>query len=247
MKKQRKQRVTKRCVPGYTLKEKDGYYIPRKIGLTGQQVKEDPRFANSRLMAAWFGQVARWSKAIVYGLMRGTRVKNMMPRLTGLLRRSIGSEAGQQLFLSDIDWATLKGFGCNKDQNLADVLQIDHKLAWQEGKRQYWLSLPAFKPAESIRAPEGATHARIVLLHTCLDVEGNPIVTDRFQSTLLPLKHITVKPKSMRAKLDAIGYVVSILALGVEWYRQDAKTKTISWMDSPIVAQIIDVRTDFWD
>lgn len=247
MKKEKRTRISKRCIPGVTLQPRKGYYQVRHIGLTADQVKNDPRFAVTRLMAAWFGQAARWARAINAAIVPGTGIRRMMPRLTAVIRKSVKSGADRQLLLEDIDWSQLSGFECSSDTTGGGAMQLDYQVQWLEKDRKYRICLPAFTPATAICPPEGVTHARIVVLHLVLDTEGCSTVTDRLQTTMIPLKRMTMKASRMYIPFNGKGHVVSILAIGVQWYAKEAGQRSLQRSKTPSVMKIALARTDFWD
>ena len=230
MKGSKKVRITKRCIPGVILQPKDGYWQVRQIGLTAKRVKTDPAFKKTRQQAKELAQAAQVGKLLSDALLPGTGIRKIWPRLIPLIRKALQVDAAGIVGNRDIlkaDWSVLQGFECNNDRPFNSAVQVLPAIQWLPEKNQVILTMPPFKPADSIAPPEGIGYCRIYTLYAYIDIHSNSTTVKKYRSTLIPWKPISIRIKPLIAAMNSEENKLHLLAVGVEWYTKNNSNGTV--------------------
>lgn len=161
---------------GLTFYESGGNNIVKTTGgVDKSRINNDPNFKRTRENMSEFGASATVGKALRQGF--GSIIKNIKDstitgRLTGVMKRvnalGIGSR-GQRIFEILGNKIILEGFEFNKKVPFSTVFYPEYKAPTLDANRSIatW-EIPDFNTANFLRAPEGATHFKLILVTTVL-------------------------------------------------------------------------------
>lgn len=221
MKRANQSRQYKHAIPGAVLIPKDGYYQIRKAGVTAERVKKDAAYHATRLQAREFKQVALQAHLIRNALLNGTGIKQRTCLLNGALKRVLRSDVTHSTghrCLMNCDLSDLEGYNFNEKAPLKQVFALDTSLSYQPHHPFLTIVIPAFIPSEVMKAPAGVLHARIFAVSASIDFATMTFEVSREQTTLIPIRAITVKETRLCIRVKATESRLQIVALGIQWY-----------------------------
>lgn len=235
MKRENDQKLGKRTFEGFTCIEKQGYYQLRKIGLTGDRVRNDPAFGRTRLLAKDFaraGQLSRHIMAIVkkeMGLTTGTR------QLTGVIMKIMQTDQVNPLGyrnLVDGYIDRLEGVELNKNFCWHEWIKVDGAIGTVDGGHSR-LTWPAINPATQLLAPQGYTHMRLKAMGLTIDTGHNVTATDCRQTACMPLKNLLVPSVDMDFTTPVDKRCWQVIIVGGLWYACRKNDKGQQWKILP--------------
>lgn len=243
MSKQTKQ-LSKRAIPGFSLLPRDGYYQVRKIGLTAERVKKDPAFKKTRRLAQEFATVIKLSKSIGEALLSRTGVKKMAPTLTSAIMKAVQIDSTNlpgYRRLHNGQWQALEGLDLNQQALLNDICRVRVACQYNRQAREIKLQVPPMIPAIQMDRPPTATHYRIMT--TIINIDARYKVTSNAwqQSTLIPVKHITVPPVYKIVKINSEEEGLHLVLLFIQWYGRLPKEDKLGWNRIPGPLKIVQV------
>ena len=161
---------------GLTFYETRGKDIVRTTGgVDKSRIENDPNFKRTRENMSEFGASATVGKALRQGF--GSIIKNIKDssvtgRLTGVMKRlnSLGTGTrGQRVFDILTNKIILEGFEFNKKVPFSSVFYPEFSAPTLDTNRSIatWV-VPDFNSSNYLRAPEGATHFKLILVSTVL-------------------------------------------------------------------------------
>ncbi|WP_347174915.1 hypothetical protein [Polaribacter uvawellassae] len=161
---------------GLTFYESGGKDIVKTTGgIEKSRIENDPNFKRTRENMSEFGASATVGKALRQGF--GSIIKNIKDttitgRLTGVFKKlnSLGTGVrGQRKFEILPNKAVLEGFQFNKKIPLSTVFYPEYSAPTLDANRSIttWV-IPDFNTSNFLRAPEGATHFKLILATTVL-------------------------------------------------------------------------------
>ncbi|MCI2228512.1 hypothetical protein MC378_04985 [Polaribacter sp. MSW13] len=161
---------------GLTFYESSGQSIVKTTGgVDKSRITNDPTYKRTRENMSEFGASATVGKALRQGF--GTIIKNIKDstvtgRLTGVMKRinNMGSGVrGQREFDILTNKEILEGFEFNSKTPLNTVFYPEYTAPTLDANRSIatWV-IPDFNTSNFLRAPEGATHFKLILASTVL-------------------------------------------------------------------------------
>lgn len=153
----------------FKIKNTEGYFAGMIGGPTAEQIKTDPAFARTRENMSEFGGSAITAKAVrvAFGeLVKNVADSRLTGRLTALMKKinkeDTTGKRGERPILVTQYPEHLRGSEFNKKTIFGSVMQAPYTITPNVDRNSSDLVIPAFKPKNSINAPIGATHFRIV-------------------------------------------------------------------------------------
>lgn len=229
--------------PGYVFIPKKGYFHARKIGLTAERVRIDPRFHKTRLLAKEFAELAAYVKLIRAALSTVTVIKNNA-RLHGLLNRALQYDethccGSRKLVNGNLE--ILKGFNLNPKTALEDACKIEWDIVYHPHTRQTTVHIPSFVPEYYISPPEGIHYCRIYVIAANIDIERSSYTTESRKTSLIPLKKIHFPATRLTIPHTVNSGFLGIIALGITWYKSEKESNKLIVSAIPGPMQIIKV------
>ena len=153
----------------FKIKNTDGYFAGMVGGPTAEQIKTDPAFARTRENMSEFGGSATAAKAVrvsFAGLIKSVADSRLTGRITALMKKinkedTVGKRGERSILVSQYP-EHLKGVEFNKKNTFGSILHAAYTITPNVERNSSDLVISAFNPRNSINAPAGATHFRIV-------------------------------------------------------------------------------------
>lgn len=150
-------------------------FVRLKGGVDKKRIETEANFKRTRENMREFGGSAKVGKALRFGysqIIKSVSDSQVTGRLTGLFKRlnSAGSgERGARNFEIIANKALLTGFDFNKQRSLSRIFYPPYELPTADANRSVisW-DIPDFNTSNFVRAPEGATHFKLILACTIL-------------------------------------------------------------------------------
>lgn len=206
-------------------KNKDGYSARKKGGVSGDRIRNDPRFERTRENIEEFSRAASASKLLRSALraaLVNTRDSAMTPRLTKSFLQVVKTDAVNRRGKRDVhegDLSLLKGFEFNIASPLSRTLFSLPVFSIDRAQGTAGITIPAMIPANRIAWPEGATHCRISSSAVELDFTANNFVLSSFLSDPIEKDAGNVDELAIPHNVTPQSQLPIVLTLGVEFYQ----------------------------
>lgn len=205
---------------------KDGYMAREKTSITGDRLRNDPAFQRTRENMAEFGRAGKAGKVLrgsFQSLLRNVSDSRMVSRLTKEMMKVIQLDAvnprGQRNVI-DGEAELLDGFEFNINAKLDTTLSTPFTGTLDRAAGEATIEIDPFVPAESIAAPEGSTHYKIVSGGTDIDFESGLFVSKVSETEILPLNAPTDEAIQLQNALPADSTNPQFLLLGISFYQE---------------------------
>lgn len=182
-------------VKGLTFyRSKDGQLVRAKGGISKKRIKNDPAFQRTRENGVEFGHIAKMSQLVrksVSSLLLVAKDSRVSSRLAQSMNQvknlDLDSARGQRTvaigLVSDEGKRLLKGFNFNNGASFETVFRGDYQLDPLTGA----VTLLNFDPAIHLSIPGGATHTRLSVAMSIVDLETGVYQTTYSEKVVLPL------------------------------------------------------------
>lgn len=205
---------------------KDGYMAREKGGITAERMRTDPAFQRTRENMAEFGRAGKAGKVLrnsVQSLLRTAGDRLMVSRLTKEMVKVIQLDAinprGQRNVI-DGEAELLQGFDFNIHGKLHTsfgapfVSTLDRELGTAN------IDIAPFTPTDSVIAPAGSTHYKLVSAGTDINFEAETYTSDRTESGILPIDTVSTAPIALHNTLPAASTNPLFLLFGINFYQE---------------------------
>ena len=207
-------------------KTKDGYMAREHVPLSADRIASDPAFQRTRENNQEFGRAGKAGKllrAAFRSLLLNTADNRMVSRLTKEMMKVIQADAtssrGQRNVL-DGETELLQGFEFNEAGKLSTTLFMPFTTSINRGTGSAQVSLPEYTPLNSITAPGGATHYRLLVAAATVNFEAGTYNMDETSTAELALDTALVPAASFTCTLAAAATHPIFLLLGIEFFQQ---------------------------
>jgi len=206
-------------------KSKDGYIAREKTSISPERIANDPAFARTRENGAEFGRAGKASKLIrtaFQPLLTTTKDARMVSRLTTLLVKVLQGDLINKRGLrtvQDGDLELLRNFDFNINGKLSTILYAPFTTSVDRVAGELEITLPAFIPADTVVAPSGATHFKILTGGAEVDFENSISIKDIQSSPIIPWDDTVSALTTYTAALTPNTTLPLFQVLGVEFYQ----------------------------
>lgn len=206
-------------------KNKDGYSARKKGGVSGDRIKNDPKFERTRENIEEFGRAASASKLLRNALratLINTRDSGMTARLTKFFLRVVKTDAVNRRGKRDVTQGNitlLKNFEFNHASPLSSTLFAVPQYSLNRDQGNAGATIPAMIPANQVAWPEGATHCRISSSAVELDFTANTFVLSSFISDPIEKAAGNVPELFIAHNLTPQSTLAIMLTLGLEFFQ----------------------------
>ena len=206
-------------------KSQDGLIARKKGGISAQRIKTGSSFERTRENIAEFSKAARGGKvvreAFLY-MVDKAKDNKLVSRLTKEMLMVVKSDnisvRGQRNLVNG-QVQLLRGFNFNNRAHLSTTLKIPFIESIDRATGTFLISLPSYTPNESISAPTGTTHYKIVCAGAEMDFINNRYVVNSNESALLPYNSNPVLPLDLGMNVSANSINHLFLVLGIQFYQ----------------------------
>lgn len=207
-------------------KTKDGHLARTKGGVDGKRIANDPAFQRTRENGSEFGRAAKGSKLLRTALRlllqnaSDSRVSNRLTKeVLAVVKTDATNDRGLRV-VSQGDIALLDKFEFNIGGKLSSLLFAPYDPSIDRTSGAIVMSLPDFIPVNSIVAPNGTTHFKIIVGGAEVDFDADSFVYDSDVSAILPWNAATVAALVLTAGLTANSTNPIFQVIGVEFYQE---------------------------
>jgi len=204
----------------------DGYLARTKGGVDAERIKNSPEFERTRENGAEFGRAgvaAKLLRAAFRALILNASDGRMASRLTGemmkVLKADTTSLRGQRNVI-DGEAELLQGFEFNINSSLESCLLVPYTINIDRPSGVVTVQVSGFDPRVSIVAPQGATHARIVVASALVDFQAETHVSDVNGGQDMPITGGIVQPLGMNLSFTQNSAAPVFVALGIQFSQQ---------------------------
>ncbi|MBT0811573.1 hypothetical protein KIH41_09820 [Litoribacter ruber] len=204
-------------------KDKDGYQVRDKGGVTAERVSSDPKFARTRENMAEFGAAStngKYIKQILKKVEHRTKLTNLSTRLQKIMmqmKKDDPIHARGQRVVESGNWDRFLDFDLNPHTRLSSILRWPYEISTDTGKLK--VSMPQFHPSHMLRFPDNATHFRLHLHR--LDINLDEENDNDFIMQETPLIPVETSPIDLvlEVPMGAPAFRYSLCTLGVEFFQ----------------------------
>lgn len=190
MKKENESKISKRAIPGFTVTPRDGYYQLRKIGLSGERVKNDPAFQRTRQQAADFAKALHLATAICQHVLAHTSLKRPLRSLAGRIRQAMGCDQvnppGRRSLMQG-NPQLLNGFEFNPAITWKDSIEHLPQVRVAPGFEVISINWPAMHPSVDMILPANSSYLRARATILTIDLQGLVQGSPWWQSSMAPV------------------------------------------------------------
>jgi hypothetical protein len=207
-------------------KSKDGYVARERSGPTADQIANDPAFERTRENGKEFGRAGKAGKVLrnaIRSLIQNAADSRAVSRLTKEMMKVVKADTTSTRGLRNvIDGETelLEGFDFNTSAKLGTTLYAQYAVTIDRTAGTIALNVPAFKPADMVAAPAGATHFKMVSAGSEIDFEQEVHVTDVHESAILPWDNTATSVMNVVHTLTANSVHPLFFVLGIQFFQE---------------------------
>ena len=207
-------------------KTKDGHLARTKGGVDAKRIANDPAFQRTRENGSEFGTAAKGSKLLRTALrllMQNASDSRVSNRLTKQVLTVVKTDAINDRGLRAVsqgDMTLLDKFEFNIEGKLASLLFTPYTPTIDRVTGAIVMTIPDFIPVNSIVAPKGTKHFKIVVGGAEVDFDTETFVYDSDASAILPWNAATVAALVLTAGLTANSTNPIFQVIGVEFYQE---------------------------
>ncbi|HEY4786494.1 MAG TPA: hypothetical protein VIH57_10615 [Bacteroidales bacterium] len=207
-------------------KTRDGMLARAKGGVTSGRIQNDASFQRTRENMSEFGRAGTAGKLLRTAfrqLLQNGADNRMVSRLTkemlAVVKADKTSTRGQRNVL-DGELKLLEGFDFNIDGGLSTTVFFAYTATIDRVTGALKVTIPAFIPTETVVAPDGATHMRLISGGASIDFEGGVVEIVTTQSADIVIDQVQVAAFDLLNQLTANSTKPLFLVFGVEFYQQ---------------------------
>jgi hypothetical protein len=207
-------------------KSKDGMLAKAKGGVDANRIKNDDAFQRTRENGQEFGRAGSAGKLLRLAFrntLQNASDSKMVSRLTKWMMDVVKADAisvrGARNVL-DGELELLQNFDFNIEGKFSSTFFMPYTANIDRATGSVGVTIPDFVPVNSLKAPDGATHARFVVAAAAIDFEANTFEVVSTQSADIAINNAMVPGSDLTGQLQANSTQPLFLVLGVEFYQQ---------------------------
>jgi hypothetical protein len=204
----------------------DGYIAKKKAYYSRRRVKTSSKYSRVREINAEFktaAQAGRLLRDSVEGLLKdatdGKVASRLLQQMLRALHEDMTSSHGSRT-ISGGKPALLERFDFNIKSNVRSILATPYTATIERVTGKLSIDIPAFIPAQTVAAPGGTTHFKIVSAGVELNFDEESFVKDENDSGLLPYENTSTGVISLSNSVTPASTNPLFLMLGVRFYAE---------------------------
>ena len=206
-------------------KTEDGYVIGRKSSVTGDRIKNDPTFKNTRKAMSEFGRAGKAAK-----LLRGAVLKplstagdsklssRMVKVMMQALKQDTVSDFGERSVHKG-EMAFLEGFEFNRKREIIKTFLVPYEPVIDRAAGKGTVDIGAFKTDDVLLIPEEATHFKVFSGLCALDFELENAPWSSSETDYFTTRRTDVPAIHLENILAAGSTFPLVLVVGIRFYR----------------------------
>jgi hypothetical protein len=207
------------------MQTKDGYIAREKTSVSASRIATDPSYQRTRENNSEFGRAGKASKLLRTAFrtqLQSAKDSRLTSRLTAsmmkVLKADVTSIRGMRNVI-DGEAEFLKNFEFNNNAKLSSTLFAQYTTVIDRVSGVTSIDIPIFIPLNSVIAPEGSTHFKIVSAASAIDFEAETFITAESSSALLPWNATATAALSLSNTLPANSTHPLFLLAGIQFYQ----------------------------
>jgi hypothetical protein len=208
------------------VKTADGYMAKKVSRVSASTMANSLSFQRTRENQAEFGRACKANRVIRHAfntLLTNAKGKRVIARLTKELMKAVKADIVNPRGLrtvTDGELGFLKGFEFNNSNNLKTTLTVPYTTSIDRVTGVMQVDVPSLVPTEAVKAPEGATHYRLVCGAAEINFDTEEYKTDTKESTYLPLIPTTAPALGLTATVPAASTHPLFMVVGIQFFQQ---------------------------
>lgn len=204
-------------------KGQDGFLARAKGGVSGDRIKTDPRFKNTRLNGIEFGasgKAAKFFRKVTNTEMRKAGDNRTASRVTQVMSRILKSDPNNdwgERRVSEGNLNLLKGFEFNIGMSFDQAVKTALDLSIDRATGVVEVAIPAFTPQSGIIAPAETTHFNFFAMAMAIDFDAETAVDVRANTVNLPWDNQPLATTTLTMNLPANSTIPMMLLVGIEF------------------------------
>ena len=205
---------------------KDGYMAREKGGITAERMRTDPAFQRTRENMAEFGRAGKAGKFLrnsVQSLLRTAGDRLMVSRLTKEMVKVIQLDAVNPRGLRNVidgEAELLQGFEFNIHGKLGTSFAAPFIIDLDRVTGNAHIDIASFIPLDSVIAPAGSTHFKLVSGASDINFETELYTSDKTESAILPVDNLPTVPIALHNVLPPASANPLFLLFGINFYQE---------------------------
>ena len=208
------------------VKTADGYRAHKVKRVSASAMASSPAFQRTRENMAEFGRAAKANRLLreaFSNLLTNAKGKRLISRLAKEMMKVIKADVvnprGSRT-VTNGQLGFLQGFEFNSGASIRETLSVILNTSIDRATGIMSVDVPSLVPTETIKAPEGATHYRIVCGAAEVNFDLEEYKTDIKQSTYLPWTAATATALSLTTNAPAASTHPLFLVVGIQFFQQ---------------------------
>ncbi|MGA9212289.1 hypothetical protein [Kaistella sp.] len=205
---------------------KDGYMAREKGGISAERLQNDPRFQRTRENMAEFGRAGKAGKTLrtsIQSLLRTSADRRMVSRLTKEMVKVIQMDAINPRGLRNVidgEAELLLGFEFNIHGKLGISISTPFTATIDRVTGDAVVEIEPFIPTESLGAPSGSTHYKMVAAAMDINFETGTFVSEKNATPVLPIDTLMTTAVQLNNNLPENSLNPLFLVFGINFYQE---------------------------
>jgi hypothetical protein len=208
-------------------KSQDGFLVKQKSAVSKDKIMSSPKFKRTRENMAEFGRAGKTGKYLrtpFKPLLELSSDNRMISRLVTLLLTIIHTDTTNkrgQRTVQNGNLSLLEGFEFNSKGILSTAFTAPYTYAYDRTTGNVTLDVASFVAAQSVQAPEGATHFKLQLAAGALDLSSNKNSAQFIESSVYPWDDTGVPAINLTLALPAASTLPVFALLQIQFLKQE--------------------------
>lgn len=205
---------------------RDGFMAREKGGISAERMMTDPKFQRTRENMAEFGRAGKAGKILrstIQSLLRTSADPRMVSRLTKEMVKVIQMDAinprGQRNVI-DGEAELLEGFEFNISGKLSTSIVAPFTATIDRVTGDAVISMNPFIPTDSIIAPSGSTHYKMVAAAMDINFETAAYASEHTEQPVQPIDTVLTSALQLSNSLPAASVNPLFLVFGISFYQE---------------------------
>lgn len=207
-------------------KTKDGYMAREKGGIDAKRFHSDPAFRRTRENAQEFGHSGvmgsvfrRAFRPLIGGGADARLTSRLVKKLMEVVKTDVVNKRGERV-VTEGNLKLLEGFDFNINSSLKNTVLQQYTSEWDRVTGECKLIFQPFVAEETIAAPNGTTHYRLVLGVASVDFTNEVYELKLDRSVITAWDETEVPDLELLASITPNSTQPVFIALSVEFYQE---------------------------
>ncbi|WP_027375713.1 hypothetical protein [Kaistella palustris] len=207
-------------------RSKDGYMAREKGGISAERMMSDPRFQRTRENMAEFGRAGKAGKILrssIQSILRTSSDPRMVGRLTKEMVKVIQMDAINPRGLRNVidgEAELLEGFEFNISGKLSTAIAAPFTATIDRVTGDAIINMDPFIPTQSIIAPSGSTHYKMVAAAMDINFEAATYASEVNEQPVQAITSVLTAALQITNNLPPASVNPLFLVFGISFYQE---------------------------